>query len=86
MTGASAPAPAQAVMRPARRGGAGRHAAYVAAAALQHWGGSTEPFILEFFEEDWSPIPTLIRHSLVYTVLQGKFDATLTGMQKHDAW
>jgi hypothetical protein len=41
---------------------------------------------LEFFEEDWSPIPTLIRHSLVYTVLQGKFDATLTGMQKHDAW
>jgi hypothetical protein len=26
--------------------------------------------ILEFFKEDWSSVPTLIRHSLVYTVLQ----------------
>ncbi len=25
--------------------------------------------ILEFFEEDWSPIQTLIRHSMVYTAL-----------------
>jgi hypothetical protein len=43
------------------------------------------PIILEFFEEDWSPIPTLIGHSLVYTALQGKFDATLTGMEKGNA-
>jgi hypothetical protein len=34
--------------------------------------------ILEFFGEDWSPIPTLNCHSLVYTALQGKFDATHT--------
>ncbi len=47
--------------------------------------------ILEFFEEDWSPgpIPSLIGHTksralyaVVYTALQGKFDATLTGMEK----
>jgi hypothetical protein len=49
--------------------------------------------ILEFFEEDQSPIPTLIRHTksravytVVYTALQGKFDATLTGMEKGNAW
>ena len=41
---------------------------------------------LEFFEEDWSPLPTLIRHSLVYTALQGKFVTTLTGMEKGNAW
>jgi len=40
----------------------------------------------EFFEEDWSPLPTLIRHSLVYTALQGKFVTILTGMEKGNAW
>jgi hypothetical protein len=37
-----------------------------------------------FFEEYWSP--TLIGHTksrAVYTALQGKFDATLTGMEKY---
>jgi hypothetical protein len=39
------------------------------------------------------PIPALIRHTksravytVVYTVLQGKFDAILTGMGKGNAW
>jgi hypothetical protein len=47
--------------------------------------GIYSSIILEFFEEDWSPLPTLIGHTLVYTALQGKFDATLTGMEKGNA-
>jgi hypothetical protein len=49
-------------------------------------------YILEFLEEDESPISTLIGHTksravytVVYTALQRIFDATLTGMEKGNA-